>query len=331
MINVIEAIHHNQCSDNYLIIGHFNIFPDRIKQLKQLLKDPFIRKNFKKIYFLPSYFNAKSPFRFLDYFFGYVVLFFIFFRVKKIDCFFSGVYTDLYQRPANFLALYFNPSVNLVIIDEGVRILTDVVDRNEAMLNATYGRTNSLKLKNLFFAIQREWHPPVLQFFSMYDLPVSQKDTLIKNTFAYWRKNNPYVLEFENDAVVIIGQPLAELNVISKKTYQEYIFEILNQENSQNIYYFPHPMENYHMDLIPDQIKVINNLMPTELLLMTANIKSLVGFNSTVLYNAAILKLCSDIKSFWINPADYIQQPNLNAMRRMLEKFQKANIEIINL
>jgi hypothetical protein len=333
LVNVIEAIHHNKCTDNYLIVGQFNLFPDRIKQLRQILKDPFIKNNFKKIYFLPSFFHAKSPLRFIDYILGYIKLFFIFIFVKKLDFCFSGVYTDLYQRPANFLASSFNKSIELWIIDEGLRVLTDAVNRNNLLSNKLLllrQKKNSW-IKNLLDAIKRQWHPPILHFFSLYDIPVENKDILIKNTLAYWKNNNPYKHKFNPNAIVIVGQPLAELKIISLEAYKKYISKMISEGGTNAIYYFPHPMETYYKDWLPSEILTVNSIFPTELLLIGAHIKSITGFNSTVLYNAVILGLCNEIKSYWCNLSDYLIKPDSETTGRIIKSFEEANIEVISL
>jgi hypothetical protein len=330
LLNVIEAIHHHQCAENYLIVGHFNIFPERIKQLRKILKDPFVKKNFKKIYFLPSHASSKSPIRFVEYLFGSIKLFFILLFINKVDFLFSGVYTDLYQRQANFLISSFNKSTELWIIDEGVRVLADVVNRNNILSEELLQKQKDLNwVVNFCNSIKRKWHPPVLHFFSAHDLPVKGKDTLIKNTMSYWRKNNPYSYSCPMNAIAFIGQPLVELNIISLHTYKNYISKILHDVGNFHIYYFPHPMETRYTELLPEHVKIVNSLMPTELLLMGTDIKGIVGFNSTVLYNAAVLNICSNITSYWINPSDYLQIADMEVVNNLIRAFEKRSIKTV--
>ena len=330
LLNVIEAIHYHQSNENYLIVGHFNIFPDRIKQLKEILQYPFIKKNFKKIYYLPSRATSKSPIRFVEYFFGSLKLFFISLFINKIDLLFSGVYTDFYQRQANFLISSFNKSVELWSIDEGVRILADVTNRNHIVTDELLQKQkNKNWIQNYYCAIKREWHPPVLNFFSAHDLPIQRKDTLIKNTMSYWKKNNPYSYHFEKNAIAFIGQPLIELNIVSLQTLKYYIAKMLHNLRDCSMYYFPHPMETRYLDFLPKNVKIVNSLMPTELLLMRTNLKGIIGFNSTVLYNSAAINICSNIKSFWINPSDYLQTMDMLVVNNLIKAFKKINIRII--
>ena len=330
LINVIEIIHHHQCTENYLIVGHFNIFPDRIKKLKEFINDPFIKKNFKKVYFLPSGITSKSPFRFLEYILATLHLFFISLFIKKPDYLFLGVYTDIYQRAANFLFSSFNKSIELWFIDEGVRILADVNHRNKVMSQELLQKQEKTNwIINLYHAIKRKWHPPVVHFFSAHDLPVKGKDTATKNEMSYWKQNNPYVYNFEKNTIAFIGQPLLELNLISLDTCKKYISKMLHDAGDVPICYFPHPFETRYREFLPENITIINSVMPTELLLIGAGLKSIVGFNSTVLFNAGAAKFCSNITSYWINPSDYLQTVNMEVANNLIKAFEKVNIKIV--
>jgi len=337
LFNLIEAIHYHQCTDNYLIVGHYNLLPDRIRKLKEVLKEPFIKKNFKKIYFLPSRVNSKSPFRFVEYLLGSLKLLFIFLFLNKIDYLFSGVHTNFYQRQATFLVSSFNTSVELWLIDEGVGVLQIVSQRNEVLSEEfLQKRRNKNWIMNYYRSIKKiDCQPPILHFFSAFDFPVKGKDVLIKNTMSYWKKNNPYTYKFKENAVVFIGQPLVEFKLTSLQTYKKLIAKIFQDVTDSYIYYFPHPAETRHVDLLPKNVEIVTHSIPVELLLIGACIKSIIGFSSTALYNAAILNICP-ITSYWIDTSDYLEVTNIGninveAIHTLRRTFEKVNIKIIPL
>jgi len=232
----------------------------------------------------------------------------------------------------------FHKSIELWIIDEGVRILVDVDNRNKVLSKELLQKQKDENwIVNFYRAIKRTWHPPVLHFFSAHNLPVAGKDTLLKNMMSYWKKNNPYSYNFEKNAIAFIGQPLLELNIVSLRTCKNYILKMLDGVRDFPVYYFPHPMETRYKEFLPENVKIINSLIPTELLLIGADIKGIIGFNSTVLYNAAVLNLCSNITSYWANPSDYLQTMytevkkglNTEITNNLIRTFEKKNIKII--
>mgnify|MGYP001810797482 FL=1 len=115
LVNVIEAVNQNGCEENYLVIGQFNLHPDRIRQIRKMLQDEFLNSHFKKIYGLPKQFSPKNPLRFVSYILTYIKFAWIILRAKKFDFCFFGVYTDIIMRPIAFLSWYRNRKINICV------------------------------------------------------------------------------------------------------------------------------------------------------------------------------------------------------------------------
>jgi len=102
------------------------------------------------------------------------------------------------------------------------------------------------------------------------------------------------------------------------------------KDNPGNIFYVPHPMEYLYQNKLPAEITIIASQYPIELLLIGSGIKTIAGFNSSVLYNAAVMELCNDIRSYMFSQPDYIQGYNSEANSRLCQAFVLAGIKIIN-
>jgi hypothetical protein len=332
LINVIEAVQNFECQDNYLIIGQFNIFPDRIKQIEKMLEDEYMNRHFKKIYSMPKQFSPGNPLRFFGYMLAYFKFAFIILFSKKFNYCFSGVYTDIIQRPINFLSYYKNRNICLCLVDEGVRIMEDAKNRFEQLPKLTIqDKKKVLFFRDFFLAITKHWLPPTLCYFTVYDLPLLARDRQETNRYLFLQKNNIYCHNFEKEAVVIIGQPYTELNMISEISYSKIIMTILNEWKDYPCCYVPHPMEIKYKEWLPQNLLILKTQYPIELLLIGANIRALVGFHSSVLFNAAKMNICDAIVSYVINPQDYINSYNPPAMERLYDSFQKVGIKITDL
>jgi len=331
LINVIEAVNRFGCEDNCLIIGQFNIFPDRIKQIEKMLEDDFMNRHFRKIYRMPVNFSAQNPLRFLGYLIAYIKFAFIIFFSKKFDYCFSGVYTDIIQRPVNYLAYFKNRNICLCLVDEGIRVTEDA--KNRLAQSELISRQNShgtIFFRDFYLAITKRWLPPSLCFFSVYDFPILKRDSVMVNPYLFFKTRNIYRYDFNSDAVVIIGQPYVELKMITEDSYKKTVNLILNSHSNKPCYYVPHPMELLYLSWLPDDVKIVRTQYPIELLLLGAKISALTGFNSSVLFNAAKMGLCDIIQSYVIKQEDYICEYNKVAVDRLYSSFKEVGIEVVN-
>lgn len=330
LVNCIEAIKHFGCENNYLIIGQFNICPDRIRQIRKMLKDPFLSENFKKIYLLPFQFSNKNPLRFFGYLasafkFALIILF-----SKKIDYCFYGVYTDVIMRPVTYLVQYKNNKSKICLIDDGIRVISDADNRiKQEPLIARQEQKCKFFLKDFCRSIMRKWMVPHLHFFTTYTFPLLERDTSIPNHYLHLKNNNPYHYVFKPDAVVLIGQPFIELKMVEEQTYSDALSKIYSLYKDRPVYYMPHPLETLYPKFIQKDTEIIKTPYPVELLLLGSNLSTLVGFNSSVLFNAAWMNICDEILSYQI-PEDQLLHNDVKANALVYKAFSNAGIKFIN-
>lgn len=318
LINVIEAIHHFECTENYLVIGQFNIRMNRIQKIEKMLNEPLFKQHFKKIIHLPLYLSNKNPLRFLAYILAYVKFFFLILCNKKFDCCFFGVVTDIIVKPITYLTLYKNPQCTLCLIDEGTRTEAEANERIlKGELIARQQKRKRLLFSGYCLAIIRKWIYPALTYFSIHKPSLLPQDSLIKNNYTFFKGHKISNISLDDNAVIIVGQPMYELHITTLEKYQKIIYHIVNKYANKHIYYAPHPIETEFHKWMSNQVSLIQTHYPLELVLMVNKVDFLIGFDSNVLINAASLKLCENIISI----------PIRDSSCRPDEKTKKANYE----
>lgn len=298
LINAIEAIHHFECDENFLVIGQFNFRPKRIQKIENMLEEPLFRQHFKRIIHLPLYFSHKNPLRFIGYILAYIKFFFLILFSKKFDYCFFGVMTDIIVKPIAFLTQYKNPQCKLCVIDEGIRIIADTLDRvhnQEAIIRQSKKKQNLLQ--GYCQAITKKWQYSSLIYYSIYQLSLLPQDRLIQNTYAFFKQNRIPSIQLENHAVIIIGQPFFELQLMVLSEYQKIIQQIVEKYKTSPVYYAPHPIETEYAKWLPAQIAIVKSQYPIELLIMVNHVDTLIGFSSTALLNCASMGICDNIIS----------------------------------
>ncbi len=298
LINVIEAIHHFECTENYLVIGQFNIRMNRIQKIENMLKEPLFKQHFKKIIHLPLYLSNKNPLRFLAYILAYIKFFFFILCEKKFDCCFFGVVTDIIVKPIVYLTHYKNPKCTLCLIDEGTRTEAEANERilKRELIALQQKRKRSL-ISGYCLAIIRKWIYPALTYFSIHKPSLLPQDILIENNYTFFKRHKISNISLADNAVVIVGQPMFELQITTLEKYQKIIYHIANKHTNKHTYYAPHPIETEFYKWMPNQVTILQTHYPLELVLMVNKIDCLIGFDSNVLINAASLKLCENIIS----------------------------------
>lgn len=330
LINCIEAIHHYECTYNYLLIGQFNIYPERIKKIQKMLEDPFFSQHFKKIYYLPYQFSSKNPLRFVGYLVSAMKFAFIIFFSKKFDFCFYGVYTDVIMRPITYLIKYKNKKSNICLVDEGVRILADANLRiKQEPLILRQEQKSKCFIRDFCLSIVRRWLVPNLNYFTIYSLPYLKRDTIVLNDYSYLKSNNPYHYDFKQNAIVLIGQPFIELKFVEAQTYISILNKIFTLYQGRPIYYVPHPIESLYPKYIPREIEFITTTLPIEILLLGSNVSTLIGFNSSVLFNSAKMNICRDIQCYKIHYDEYLCNVNIEDLDYLYRTFVEAKITLI--
>lgn len=306
LINVIEAIHHFECTENYLVIGQFNIRMERIQKIEDMLKEPLFRQHFKKIIHLPLYLSNKNPLRFLAYVLAYIKFFFLILCEKKFDCCFFGVVTDIIVKPIAYLSQYKNPQCMLSIIDEGTRTEAEADERIQMKEQIIYQQKHK---KNLVLgyclAIIRKWIYPSITYFSIYHPALLPQDVLFRNKYTFFKQNKLPNIHIEKNSVVIVGQALYELHAMSLQTYQKIIDSVLTKYKDFPIHYAPHPIESEYIKWLPKHVNILRTPYPLELVLIVNPVRAVVGFYSAALFNCAYMEICEDITSISLNKEIY--------------------------
>jgi hypothetical protein len=331
LINAIEALNHLECTENYLIIGQFNTQTSRIKKIENMLKEPLFRQHFKKIIHLPLYLSNKNPLRFLGYILAYIKFFFFILFSKKFDFCFFGVVTDIIVKPIVFLTQHKNSNCTLCVIDEGIRVLEDAKERvqHERQLLVQEESKTTL-IQGYYKAITRRWLYPKLTYFSIYQLPLLKDDILIKNEYLFFKHHKLPSVSITDHAIVIVGQPYAELGFTKLGTYQQIITQIINTYKNHTIYYAPHPIETMFHQWLPNNIVILRTTYPLELVLISNSVETILGFASSVLFNCASMKLCKNIISISLDENEYINMPNKSQLEELNKRFNEYNIQIIS-
>lgn len=331
LINVIEAIHHFKCEENYLVIGQFNIRPERIQKIEKMLEEPLFKQHFKKIIHLPLYLSNKNPLRFLGYILAYIKFFFLILFSKKFDFCFFGVVTDIIVKPIVYLTQYKNPYCVLCVVDEGARVIMDSNNRvqNEALLLRQQNKRIQL-FYGLYLAITRKWIYPALTYFSIYQLSLLKQDVFIRNEYIYFKHNKIQQILLKEPAIVIAGQPMSELKITTSNTYQQIIQKIIAKYKQSNIYYAPHPIETEYKQWLPSNVHPLQTQYPLEIILLVNQVDTLIGFYSTVLSNSAIMRTCQEIYSISLKTSEYLSPPEPNMMNRINDQFEQVGVQIIN-
>ena len=331
LINVIEAIHHFDCEDNYLVIGQFNIRPERIQKIEKMMEEPSFKQHFNKIIHLPLYLSNKNPLRFIGYLLAYIKFFFLILFSKKFDCCFLGVVTDIIVKPIVFLTQYKNPQCMLCVIDEGVRVTADANERiKNAELITLQNKKSPKLLYGYYQAITRKWLYPSLTYFSIFQPVLLPQDSLIPNRHVFFKSNKISNIQLSDNAIVIVGQPFYELHITSLDVYQEIICHIVNHHSGKTVYYAPHPIETEYTKWLPQWVCIINSSYPLELILINNHIDTLIGFSSTVLFNYAAMEPQKNTYSISLTKEEYLNPPTQDQITLFNQKLQQFGIHIVD-
>ena len=219
----------------------------------------------------------------------------------------------------------------LCVVDEGARVIMDSnnrVQNEDSLLRQQYKRIHLFY--GLYLAITRKWIYPALTYFSIYQLSLFKQDILICNEYNYFKQNKIQQILLKEHAIVIVGQPMSELKIITSSTYQQIIQNILAKYKEYTVYYAPHPIETEYKQWLPGTTIILNTQYPLELLLIANHIDTIFGFYSTVLLNCASMKLCKNIFSISLDREEYINEENSNQMEVFNKTLKEYGIKILS-
>lgn len=128
------------------------------------------------------------------------------------------------------------------------------------------------------------------ELFTIFKIAEKLKYPQIKNDLLFIKK--AIEIKQTNDEIYVIGQPLIELKLVSKKKFSKYLEDILRNNQGYKIKYFPHRLENinhlkekfktydveiFDMKSFFEIFLIKNKYLP----------KKIIGFYSTALISAA--------------------------------------------
>ena len=93
------------------------------------------------------------------------------------------------------------------MIDEGIRVVKDVkLRKGQLELLKEQDKRKKFLPRDFYYGFTKKWIPPHLIYFSIYDLNISERDSLERNEYIFLKANNEYKYNFDDNAVILIGQ-----------------------------------------------------------------------------------------------------------------------------
>lgn len=283
-LNAYEALKEYKCKENILVLSSFNA---RIGRIYELLSQQEIRDQFQfilKLRMIPC--NGRVS-NFMNAVFFRIQLYFL--QLKKVDYCIIGNYNEMYHR---YLACKLEEKgAKIVEVDDGLNIGSIVNFRKEDLQGNFSNHYPLSFFKKVFFFNRKKtvYVPLQITFFSsLVSNPsfLGTKDLCVINKRLHFKDFSQYSLSLEVDAIIFIGQPYIESNMMNKKDYFTYLKSVSLRYPKRKIYYFPHPLESNLKEIAKALsmyvIKKIN--FPIELLLNSlTKTNIIIGFSSTVL------------------------------------------------
>jgi len=242
LINVTELINKIGCQNNCLIVG--SILPHRVKQIKLLLKEEAIHPIFKRLYFTHIILSDSRLFLLLNSFYSLVLIPIILFLHKNLNIGVIGNYLNPTHRYFQYICNKISKNIAHFVVDDGTNTIGNAAIRideiNQGKSKIILNSKSSYVMFHLFL-IKKNFIPPKINFFSVYNVDCVLPDNLIINDYNYIRNAALAKITIEPDSVVIVGQCLAEENIMKHANYIKYIKYIISANGGKKIYYFPHP------------------------------------------------------------------------------------------
>lgn len=152
------------------------------------------------------------------------------------------------------------------------------------------GTESIVKFKNKYLDELAARSKSPFELFTMFEVAKNFKYPITINELLFFKKE--IETKHTNDEIYIIGQPLGELNIISKNQYGIFIENILKSNIGSKIKYFPHRLESTsHLEDIfkTYDVEIFNMKSFFEIFLIKNKYlpKKIIGFYSTALISAA--------------------------------------------
>ena len=131
-------------------------------------------------------------------------------------------------------------------------------------------------------------------------------------------------IDFDNETVLILTEPLAEGNFITLKDELEIYKNIIEKFKDKNLIIKPHPRDSKNYEDIFSDIKIIDKYFPIELL-------NLIGVEPSVACSMVSTALLNFKKSkIYVYEGELNNEELINARNELITMIKKENMEIVN-
>lgn len=329
-INAVEFVKKNGAEKNTLIIDTAN--KKRTEQLKRIMDLDLYDKVFSDIYYT-SITNSKNAY--IDTIYTKLLLFALS-LLYRYNIIIVGNYTHLKHKYIAQVGLLFKKNAQVVVVDDGTLSFFYPEIRAKEHLsgkcNKSYEKSRFNRL--LFCGNFRRVIFSKINFYSLYDLKFSTADVVKKNSFVYLSNNLTTIggeIGFKSFRKIIVGQPLLQLGLISKKDYINTISKIIGTCDPDRVLYVSHPAEDsYPFSSLG--IKIIKFQLPFECLVkLLESSAEIYGFTSSALTNAKLLcpklkVVAVDIRPILLGESDFIEISS-----KIYSSFKECGIYLMSL
>ena len=328
LINAIECVKYYQSTDNTLILDCAS--SNRRNQLEKLLSMDLYKGIFNKVYYSDI---TNNRFAYIDMIFAKMLILLLV-SLCKYQKIIVGNYNLLKHKYAIVKGISQNKSCRAIVVDDGtVSLFYPEIRKKEissGICDISY--ENSRFSRMLYHKSLVDVVSVNINFFSLYKLQLPPSDNLIENHFKYLTDNLNNVItgiDLSKFNIVVVGQPLIELNAVSNENYQKCILEIRNQ-NEGNILYVSHPAE-FSYPFADSGVKIIKFPLPFECMVKLLNPNTVIyGFTSSALINAKLLCPEKRVISVDITPIINHETDFIEVSSHIYSSFKDYGIEVIS-
>jgi hypothetical protein len=241
-------------------------------------------------------------------------------RFKTFENIYIGSYSNFYHL--SIIGEYENYS-KIFLLYDGMQLMSVAYNRLTA-------KDKVRSLPTAFTALGFK-QPLIksLNFVSPFFLRVHPNDSsvILQNNNNF---NHPKLVESE---VIVVGQPLEQLKIVSEKFYLRCLQDIIQKFPNKKVFYVPHPRENN--DSIAKissilEIKSFGKIFEEEYLRSSVFPQTVISFYSSVLGNMAFLKTSTKLYAIAIPEANFRRKELYENYKLTLKFLKKQGVQVIN-
>lgn len=332
LINVIELINELSCAKNSLIIG--SILPNRVRQVRNLLKRNNVKLHFTHIYYTYLIRSSSKLATYLNSTYRFILIPFIVLKNRNASISVIGNYLEATHRYFQFVCSKLVTCRDYYLVDDGIGTLSCAKERvEENSKGIATIRINSTWEKCLYgiFFTRANYIPHNITFYTIYDVQYKFPDLVIFNAYNYLKENSISEVIIRPNSIIIIGQCFVEENILTKTTYQDYINFIINYNLDCPVYYFQHPGESENYVDFNGNVIVISAGIPIEMLLIKflTSIK-VFGFYSSALYSLKTIEPRLEVYSIKLDYCHLCNSLLAPQIENIYKSFEVKGIKLIS-